>query len=180
MNILDDYSILKKDKEGLWSLTHKIHADQISEIIFNILGYDKTILDATAGVGGNTISFCKYFKNVIAIEKNNNRCKMLYENTSAFNVTNLTIINDTCINYLNNNYDAIFFDPPWGGIDYKKSKHISLFIDNQSLKDIILSIKNNNNNKLCIFKLPYNYNMKEFIDYDYKIYSIHNYIIIII
>jgi len=176
MNVLDDYSILKKDEEGLWSLTHKKYADQISQIIFDMIGYNITICDATAGLGGNTISFCKYFEKVVALEKNKNRFKLLDENVKLFKLKNLELINDTCIDYLNNNYDVFFFDPPWGGLDYKKNKNILLQLDNYTLKSIVDIIKKNN--KLCVLKLPSNYDISEFNDY--KLVRIHNYIILII
>jgi 16S rRNA G966 N2-methylase RsmD len=176
MNLLNDYSLLKKDSEGLWSLTHKKEADKISQIIFDIIGYNSTILDATAGVGGNTISFCKYFKKVVAIEKNTERYNLLHDNMKLSHITNLEIINYTCISYLNNSYDAYFFDPPWGGYDYKKYNELTLTLDNISLINIINLIKTKHN-KLCVFKLPRNYNMKEFNEYNYKIYYIHNYIV---
>jgi len=179
MNLLNDYSLLKKDSEGLWSLTHKKEADQISQIIFDIIGYNSTILDATAGIGGNTISFCKYFKKVIAIEKNKERYNLLYDNIKISCVDNIEVINNTCIPYLNNKYDAYFFDPPWGGYDYKKYNELTLDLDNIRLVNIINLVKIKHN-KLCIFKLPSNYNMKEFNKYNYKIYYIHNYIIMIV
>jgi 16S rRNA G966 N2-methylase RsmD len=179
MNLLNDYSLLKKDSEGLWSLTHKKEADKISEIIFDIIGFHSTILDATAGIGGNTISFCNYFKKVVAIEKNTERYNMLIDNVKISHFTNLEIINNTCIPYLNNKYDVYFFDPPWGGHDYKMHNELTLTLDNISLVNIINLIKIKHN-KLCVFKLPRNYNMKEFTEYDYKLYNIHNYILMLI
>jgi len=177
MNIIDDYSNIKKDKEGSWSLTHKKYADQISELIFNIVGYNNIICDATAGIGGNTISFCKYFKTIIALEKNTSRYELLKDNIKLFNLTNINIYNDSCLNFINNNYDVFFFDPPWGGYDYKKSKQLSLNLDDIKLCDILNIVKKNS--KLCVFKLPSNYNIHEFSNYQYKLFNIHNYIILL-
>lgn len=173
-----NYSLLETDEEGLWSLTAKHDADKISNIIYNIIGC-KTILDGTAGIGGNTISFCSIFKNVIAIEKNTSRYNMLLHNTKLFNLNNLIIINDTCMNHINSDkYDALFLDPPWGGYDYKKQINIRLKLDNYSLINIIDMVKERG--KLCVLKLPYNYMLDEFIKYDYKVICIRNYIVIFI
>ena len=47
---------LKYDEEGLYSLSHKNDADNISVILKEKYG-NITVMDATAGVGGNSISF---------------------------------------------------------------------------------------------------------------------------
>jgi hypothetical protein len=52
------------DSEGLWSITLPQDADTISQIILNENNSDITIIDTTAGLGGNTLSFAKYFKKV--------------------------------------------------------------------------------------------------------------------
>jgi hypothetical protein len=36
------------------------------------------------------------------------------------------------------------------------------------------------NNRLCVFKLPYNYNMSEFREYNYQIININNYLLILL
>ena len=72
---------LQYDNEGLYSISHPEDANLISEFIVNYVGYkDLNILDATAGLGGNTISFSKNFKKVTAIELNEKRFNMLENN----------------------------------------------------------------------------------------------------
>jgi 16S rRNA G966 N2-methylase RsmD len=167
------------DDEGLWSLTYPNDADKISNIIINEFKYNNIILDGTAGLGGNLISFCKYFKSVIGIENNNNRFLLLKNNISLYNISNVKLYNDNSIklifrnNFLNN-IDYYFFDPPWGGPNYKNQKKINLKLDNLELNKIIKLIKNP-----IIFKLPNNYNLIEFSEFNYKIYKISNYIILI-
>ena len=180
MNLTNDYSLLKMDKEGAWSLTHKKEADIISNIIYNIVGFNNIILDGTAGIGGNTISFCNKFKQVIAIEKDTERYNLLSENTN--NLNNLTLINSTCLTHLSDKYDVIFLDPPWGGLDYKKYDKISLQLDNYNIKTIIDKVKSYSfkENRLCVLKLPFNYNMMEFCEYNYKVIYIRNYLIVLL
>lgn len=178
--IIPNYNELKYDIEGLWSITLPEDANIISNIILNDTGYDKIIIDAMACIGGNTISFSNYFKNIISIEINKNRFEILKNNLNCYKINNVLLINDNCINKLNIDYDIIFFDPPWGGPEYKLKKKINIKIDDYSLLDIINIIKNKNNKILIYFKLPYNYDLDEFINLNYKITKINNYLLITI
>jgi len=171
--------LLKYDMEGLWSISMPNDAKEISLIILNKFGSNINILDGTAGIGGNVISFAKYFNKVCAIELNTSRFEILKNNIDIYQYKNIKLINDDSINYLNNNYDVYFFDPPWGGPDYKKYNNIRLKLGNNTLTDIISKIKAHTM-KSIIFKLPINYDLLEFSNYDYNIIKIKNYIIIII
>lgn len=129
------------DDEGLWSLTLPHDANRISNIILDEFGTNIIIMDCTAGLGGNTISFCNYFIFVISIENDYYRFNMLKNNIDLLNISNIYLINDDCINvllnkfnkndrndfcknYLVRNINCYFIDPPWGGINYKKKKLI--------------------------------------------------------
>ena len=103
---------------------------------------------------------------------------MLENNINTYNIKNVKLINDSIINHIKHNkYNIYFFDPPWGGVNYKHKKRINLHIDNIPLINIIKMLKSDN---ILIFKLPFNYNFNEFIDIDYKVISIKNYFIVII
>ena len=172
----DDYTDLKADTEGLYSLSHKSDANKLSSIIKDKYG-DIRIMDATAGLGGNSISFGKHFSNVISIELNPDRYKLLKENLEVHKVNNM-VFNGNFLNYINMNYDLILIDPPWGGPNYKFEKSIRIHMDNKSLKDITKILKEKD--KIVVFKLPFNYDLNEFKKYNYQIYQIKNYLILII
>jgi len=177
----ENFNKLKYDIEGLWSITLPNDADIISNIVFNnINDNNKIIIDAMASIGGNTISFSKFFKNIISIEINEKRYNILKNNLECYNIYNVILINDNCINKLNIDYDIIFFDPPWGGPGYKSKKKINIKIDDYTLYDIIKIIKNKNKNILIYFKLPYNYDVDEFNEFNYKINYVNNYLLICI
>jgi len=165
---------LKYDDEGLWSITQPSEANIISILIQSDIGYNSKILDATAGIGGNTISFANYFKNVTAIEIHKSRFEILTNNVNAYKINNVELINDSCLNHLNGNYDGIFFDPPWGGPKYKHATDIKIKLGDLTLEEIINKIKENNN-KLIFLKLPSNYDLNEFNCFNYKIDKIKNY-----
>jgi 16S rRNA G966 N2-methylase RsmD len=168
--------ILKGDVEGMYSLSYKEDADLLSTIIKEKFGNVK-ILDGTSGIGGNSISFGLHFSNTILVEINKERFKYLEINTKVHNLTSI-LYNDDILNHLNDDYDLIFIDPPWGGPNYKLKTSISLSLSNVTLKDLTkkLSILD----KIIVYKLPFNYNLNDFSEYNYEIYYIKNYLIIMI
>jgi 16S rRNA G966 N2-methylase RsmD len=174
------------DEEGLYSITPYNEADYISKLILNNFintNNNLNILDGNGGLGGNSISFSKYFKTVTSIEINKPRFEMLKNNIEIYGITNITLENCDSIQYLLNNYsqfECYFFDPPWGGHAYKKFKSLSFKMGDYKLIDIVDFIKNKTTNKLIIFKLPFNYNFDEFKNYNYKLHKIKNYYIILI
>jgi 16S rRNA G966 N2-methylase RsmD len=176
---IQNNKLLKYDTEGIWSISLPIDANHLSLLILNNFGSNIYIMDGTSGIGGNVISFSKYFNKVCAIELNIDRFEILQNNINIFQLNNVSVINDDCMHHLNNNYDVYFFDPPWGGPTYKNKENLRLTISNNSLDTIIQKIKNYND-KTIIFKLPNNYDLLEFNNYNYSIIKINNYQIIII
>jgi 16S rRNA G966 N2-methylase RsmD len=171
------YDKLKSDIEGLYSLSHKDDADLLSKIIKERYGELK-VLDGTAGVGGNTISFAIHFNSVTAVEKNIERFEYLKENINSLKL-NVKLINGNVLDYIKTEvFDVIFLDPPWGGPNYKFEKTLSLTLDNKSLIDVVKELKENN--KIIVMKLPFNYNMNDFSKFNYQKHNIKNYLIVII
>ena len=138
------------------------------------VGSNINILDATAGIGGNTISFSKYFKNVVSIELSQSRFELLTNNINVYKINNVSLINDDCLNHLAGNYNAYYFDPPWGGPNYKYIKETKIKLGDHTLEEVVYKIKNLNN-KIIFIKLPFNYNLNEFNKFNYKIDKIKNY-----
>lgn len=156
-----NYSDLEIDNEGLYSITHPKEAEIISQNIITIMGTNElSILDMTAGCGGNMISFAKYFTHASGIEINESRFKLLENNMKQYNYNNYTIILGNSVDHINmNTYDVYYIDPPWGGPDYKKNKNLSITLSGIDLYNIVLSIPLN---RLIILKLPFNYNIDMF------------------
>lgn len=154
-------SNLMTDFIGSFSITLPNDALHISQIISNQFNNNNIIIsDCTAGVGGNTFSFCKHFKFVNSIEINNERFKLLKNNVSSYDITNINLINDNFMNFIFNTYqDVIYIDPPWGGIGYKKKLNIRLDISNIPIENICSRIINKNITKLIVLKLPLNYDI---------------------
>lgn len=125
-------------KESIYSITKHRDADKISRRIKKLFN-PMVVTDATANVGGNTISFSKHFKKVNAVECNNTTCKALKNNIESYGLKNVTVYCDSYIN-LKLVQDVVFIDPPWGGPDYKKYKKLMLYLGDQPINKIIDNI----------------------------------------
>lgn len=165
------YNNLRIDQESLSYITTPHNSNIISSIIDshipkNITRKSITLFDGTACVGGDTISLGSNFGTVIACEINENRYKMLINNLSEYKLYNVIPINDNTLNIYSkiNFIDIMYFDPPWGGKDYKKQKSLTLSIGNKTINEIIKDIfekKIRSDVKMVVLKLPKNYNLKK-------------------
>lgn len=167
-SILNNKKLMITDK-GLYSISKYQDALWISEIIKKFLKWDNinistiSIIDATAGVGGNTISFSKYFSKVYAIEINNTHYNVLNNNLEALSIHNVKIYNDNFLNIINDNNciiksDIFFLDPPWGGKSYKNFKYFNLKIGKLPIYTII-NLLFEKKFKYVVLKAPYNLNL---------------------
>tara|TARA_E500000178_G_scaffold162512_1_gene162054 strand:+ start:2820 stop:3464 length:645 start_codon:yes stop_codon:yes gene_type:complete len=166
---------LKYDNEGLWSISYPDLADSLSKQIkvFDNESFKlNVIVDATAGIGGNVLSFAKIFNKVYSIEINDKRFEYLENNVKNYCYDNIKCIKGDSIKLIKeglvdvkDNPDVVFFDPPWGGPAYKYVKDIELKIGESNFYEIIDLIFTLNKVKLVVLKLPFNYNFLELINY---------------
>ncbi len=177
--ITDFTKLPKCDQEGLWSITYPKEAEIISNIIKGEIGSNANIFDATAGVGGNTISFAKHFANVTSVEISESRYQLLKNNIEAYKLSNVNVQNADCLDLLGGNYQGYFFDPPWGGPEYKYNFETKIKLGQWTMEEVIYKVKNVNDKPIFI-KLPFNYNLSEFNGFNYKIDKIKNYQLITI
>ena len=75
---------IEMDETALFSVTVDKDADVISQIVRSIIPDYALVCDATACVGGNTISFAKVFRHVTSIELDPGRYEMLKKNVSSY------------------------------------------------------------------------------------------------
>lgn len=172
-------SLLKYDSEGIWSISLPQEADLITNIIKkNTIKYNK-IFDGTGGIGGNVISFSKNFNLVITCEINEERFEILENNINMYSINNVRSIHGDCLNNLESHkdVDAYFFDPPWGGPEYKFNTKTTIKLGEYKLIYIVKKIRLFNNSPIFI-KLPSNYDLDEFSQFNYNINKIKNYLLI--
>ena len=182
LNDINKTQKLLIDKESIHFISLKEDAEQISQIIceclqkHNKVALDCVITDATAGVGGNVISFSQFFKKIYAIEIDNKRCEYLINNLKIYDITNVEIINGNCTEYLSQieDHDVVYADVPWGGTEYKESEILRLNFCNQSIENFCLDLLKPQIMKkvplLIVMKLPKNYD----IPYFFKRINEHN------
>lgn len=162
---------LKIDDESLYFISLREHADNITKIIKSHLvniGIDpseSTITDATAGVGGNTISFGMNFKKVYAIELDKIRADYLDNNIKVYCLNNVEVVNGDCTLILDKlDQTVVFIDPPWGGKSYKDYKLLKLQLSSASLEMVCNHLLDKDimkvTPKLIVLKLPNNYDIK--------------------
>jgi 16S rRNA G966 N2-methylase RsmD len=164
---------IQLDETALYSVTDGKTADIQSNIIDYICGSSNiSVIDGTACVGGNTISFAKRFKEVHAIEICKERAKMLtnnihtcsLKNVSVYNASFLDIFDTSSVLYTKlyerrKTYDVIFLDPPWGGPEYKKEEYLDLYLGDMNVINIIQKLIERKLSKFIILKAPKNYNI---------------------
>jgi len=130
--------MLCKHYQASYSRTKQYEANQIiNYILRHVNNYSSsTITDGTAGAGGDSINFSKYFKNVNSVEMDNDIYNMLLKNAEL--CKNINFINEDYLEiYKNLHQDVIYLDPPWGGPNYKLKKEVCLYISNKPLYIVI-------------------------------------------
>nr|QFG73981.1 MAG: RNA cap guanine-N2 methyltransferase [Megaviridae environmental sample] len=157
---IDTPEKLMIDKIGKYSITTPKIADDISHFIQSRCDEFHHIIDATAGVGGNIISFAKHFEWVYGIEWDDRRFVYLKNNIEVFNLQNVTLFHGDCLDIIPTvNANILFIDPPWGGRSYKYRTNITLQLGATSLERVCMDAINSNAFKGICLKLPFNYDI---------------------
>lgn len=177
--ILKDKNKIDKlliDDESINFISNYKDASIISSIIITYLDIinkpieDIIITDATAGVGGNTISFCINFGYCIGIEIDEIRRSYLKNNLDIYELKNYKTLCGDCTKVLRTItiQDIVFIDPPWGGKDYKKYNNLKLSLSNKSIESIVNELFESKdyicNPKMVVLKLPLNYDLSYLLD----------------
>ncbi|PAV64002.1 hypothetical protein WR25_00261 [Diploscapter pachys] len=122
------------DREGWFSVTPERLAEHIADRVVRQPGM--IVVDAFAGVGGNSIQFALKGAKVIAIDLDPVRLKCAKRNAEVYGVADR--IDFICTNFFHfaslwtkdgserPAIDAVFLSPPWGGPSYLQSKEFDL------------------------------------------------------
>ena len=185
----NEYDYFPKRKEeymytdvSLYSSADVNHSVKTAELISKY--YDisnKTLTEASACIGGNSWSFADKVKNINLIEIDGNNFKALKHNMGV--VFNKKVDNDTLeykpgktMKFFNDNYikikvegDIIFYDPPWGGVDYKNEPQVGYTYNNKfyTIEDMAKKSFYDVPPELIVFRVPMTSNILE-SDYKYK------------
>ena len=171
-------AVLRMDEVASFSVTEANFADRISRLVRALPGLSANprIVDATACVGGNSMSFLHYFDTVWSVELDTVRAQMLFKNLKNckkiletknpgkklgdFKVFPGNFL-ELCAkpeHQLSRHSDVVFLDPPWGGRKYKDSESVRLLLGGMAMCDVSNSLRD-----MCqyvVMKLPVNYDVE--------------------
>ena len=184
--------LLQMDEEAGYSITDEVTADEMTQKVVSTFVTsqsdidDLRILDLTACVGGNVLSFSKVFSNVIGIEIDEKRFQMLQHNVHVLpranrNNTKAKVFLGNCVDILSGishvlssvrslqnrlfastsavESDVFFLDPPWGGLNYSSHSKLDLFLSKTPLVDVVRMCLMKEQCLGVVVKVPYNANI---------------------
>ncbi len=170
--------MLRVNDEGRYSLTRPVDARAIATEIVAAARkhrvYISEIVDATAGMGGDALTFLRYFRRVTAVEMKDDNFKLLQENTRE----QCGPIDQSRIRLLHDDYTKcfarfsapiVYFDPPWGGPEYKTKASVSLSLSGMDISEVVrqtlrITIRGHHRRRLVAVKVPNNFALAEFKD----------------
>jgi hypothetical protein len=167
-----DFTKLQLSVQSIYSSAMNEDGIITAEYIYNYYQYlinkfefdELTITDACANIGGNTIPFALTFDKVNAIEVLSQEHSRLKNNIKQYSLNNVnTILGDYILSRDKISQDIVFFDPPWGGSEFKKYEKLGLTLATNEVRDItedIDYILENNIAKLVVLKGPKNTYLK--------------------
>lgn len=121
---------------------------------------DISIMDATAGVGGDTISFSDTFRHVVSVEQDPDRFQRLRHNIAQYGLDNVTTVNGNCIDMFETysstgtgriRCDVVYVDAPW----FTKSMNGEIGLGNSDIVSIARQALQVRMFSLVILKVPF-------------------------
>tara|TARA_Y100000768_G_scaffold135612_1_gene100955 strand:- start:1984 stop:2841 length:858 start_codon:yes stop_codon:yes gene_type:complete len=158
---------LKIHNDSYYSITNYYDANYITNLIYKYYNKKNIIItDATANIGGNTISFGLFnYKFINSVEIEELCYNYLINNINCYNLKNIKAYHNNYLDiYLKLYQDVVFLDPPWGGPEYKKENKLDLFLDNINIINIINTLFLETLTTSIILKAPFNYNKIKLIN----------------
>jgi hypothetical protein len=155
------------DDVALFSVTAAPVADDMTRRLLRHLSPHATVIDGTACVGGNTLSFARSFRRVIACEIALSRARLLRANVETLGFPTLggmcetskdvdevlessaskgvVVFHGAVEDLLLGASEAslgqgLFLDPPWGGPEYKTLKSLSLFLGETPVSRLVANV----------------------------------------
>jgi 16S rRNA G966 N2-methylase RsmD len=172
---------LQIHKVGMYSVTQPRDAEDVMNTLLYFIkrtscdkiGDDITVIDATACVGGDTLSFASKFSKVVSIEKDTETFNMLKNNLMVYNIpeTKVLPINADFVELLKNDalpfaVDIIYMDPPWnppGQPWHSKLEKIMLYLSNMAAHDVVkLALRKTKATTIAV-KVPFNFDFRTFV-----------------
>ena len=155
-----DYTALSVTEEGRYSVTKRRDGEHILQVMASMVGSltDKSVTDATACVGGDTINFGLNFREVHSIEVSKENFEVLQNNVGVYGLSNVALYLGDCTKVYTWASDVLYIDPPWGGPEYKKLSSVPLFLGETRLDVWLEDVLSGPYRPAWVFlKVPQNY-----------------------
>jgi len=159
-----DYTKLMMTTEGEYSITKKHDSEKIIANMKTFMKVkslkEKTIVDLTGNVGGDTIRFGMNFKHVDSYEWNPENYKALKHNVELYNLKNVDVHQGNSTELFHKRVDVLYLDPPWGGPEYKdvKEGELDLKMGDKFVSEYLKTVIDSEWKPSYIFmKVPANY-----------------------
>ncbi len=165
-----EYQDLQLSNIGIYSIFYPNSGDEVAKIIRSYIPNKKaTITDANSNMGGAVFAFSKYFDKINAVEIVKLHCNILENNFRVYQIKDQVDIH--CVDYLDIGdkleQDVIFFDPPWGGKNYKEIKLMNMYLDSIPINQIIKALLPKS---MVAIRVPFNYDFKKLFELSPKSY----------
>lgn len=148
---------------------HASDARKMATWIASLSRHPMTVTDASAGCGGLACELVSsgLFEAVTAVEINQHRAQNLTLSNmeaAARHHCSATpyrvIVGDYTETMHNLRQDVVFFDPPWGGKDYRHASDVVLGLSKWHLADIIVALwrhRRVSGTRFVVFAAPWNF-----------------------
>lgn len=159
-----NYKELQISRIGLYSIS----PEYISNLLLNKIYKhfpninNLVITEANGGIGGDSIVLSKICKHLNVIELDKLHSNIINNNLKVYKRKSFKVYNEDYTKIYNTlKQDIVYFDPPWGGINYKLLKTLDLYLSSINIVDIIINLIKINKDLSIIMKAPYNYNINK-------------------
>jgi RNA cap guanine-N2 methyltransferase len=186
--------------QGAYSITCPANAKRMMNICKKLLGVQDLnqtkVTIATAGIGGEVLNFMTRCLEVVGYEYSAIQYSMLVNNVHVYlnyyndedsdlkvedkyyQNHNVKLMNEDFIQNIERyDTDILIVDPPWGGMDYKDKENLVLTLGEMTMTDIAVK----SSAKACLFKLPFNHDLKAFYEipnHVIKVFEFRKYMIV--
>lgn len=170
-----DYNVedIKLTQDSLYQCTSAVAFDEMMQMclcdIFKSI--DRLVIaDMNACVGADTIHFAvlDQVKKVVAVENDSEAFAALMHNSKSSDKwkRKILVLKESCLNkvafsiFQQQSVNCMYFDPPWGGVDYKE-KSLNIVLDGVDIFAAInQAARECDQVRYIIVKLPRNYPSK--------------------
>jgi hypothetical protein len=146
-------------EESISFSTPWVQSEQICKMISFLCPGINTIIESCGGLGSDTITFSKHFRDIRTCELDPVRFKALEYNVhELYKCDNVKLFNEDFVKWVVKNgvgSAAVYIDLPWGGRDYDKDENINetMSIGGKKINELVDIVSKA---KIIVFKVPIN------------------------